>query len=360
MKSKKRKALSSCLFILNSVRSPRKARRVARILIAAGAPLPVEAGSTAEFRSAVRSFPGSAARHLIVFGGDGTVSEALNVLFEKEGSAGRLAGKALGFIRGGSGNGYHDSYGVPVSLRRQIAAIAERVERNLTLEVDLLKADLGGRALFGQLMGLGFDARVLARRAGRLRVKPRQGLLGYVLAFMGSFASLGRPITAAQSPLTLTIPEVEGAADDDRGGPVFSASSLTSRAPMIEIGKRPFYGNRFKVCPGAVPDDGRMEIVLFNFDTKLSVLACLIPLWMGWHRLLNRSGPLVEHFSAERVLVASDEPLALHVDGELPSPDLAVRSFSVSVLPKAVSFLVPQQLVGAESSAGSNHRGQTS
>jgi diacylglycerol kinase family enzyme len=360
MKSKNRKALSTCLFVLNSMRYPRKARRLARLLKAAGAPPPFEAGSAAEFREAVRSFPGSAAPYLIVFGGDGTVSEALNVLFEREGSAELLRGKALGFIRGGSGNGYHDSYGVPVSLRRQIAAIEESAERNLTLDVDLLKADLGGRALFGQLVGLGFDARVLARRAGRPRVKPRQGLLGYVLAFIGAFAALGRPIAAAQHPLTLSMQEAGVASDGDRGDPVFPAAPLTSLAPLIEIGKRPFYGNRFKVCPGAVPDDGRMDVVLFNFESKLSVLVRLIPLWMGWHRMLNRRLPLVEHFSAERVLIASDEPLALHVDGELPPPDFVVRSLSVSVIPRAVSFLVPRRLGGAVSRAGSNHRIQTS
>jgi diacylglycerol kinase family enzyme len=360
MKSKNRDALSSCLFVLNPIRSPRKARRLARLLEAAGAPPPVETVSTAEFRSAVSSFPGSAARYLIVYGGDGTVNEALNALFEREWAAERLRGKALGFIRGGSGNGYHDSYGVPVSLRRQVAAIGESAERNLTLDVDLLEVDLGGRALFGQLVGLGFDARVLARRTGRPPEKPRRGLYGYVPAFIGAFAALGRPITAEQSPLTLSMQAPEGAADGGLGNPVFPAAPLTSRAPMIEIGKRPYYGNRFKVCPGAVPDDGRMEIVLFNFDTKLSVLVRLVPLWMGWHRMLNRRGPLVEHFSAERVLITSDEPIAIHVDGELPPPDLVVRSLSVSVLPKAVRFLVPRRFTGAVSMAESIHGIQTS
>jgi diacylglycerol kinase (ATP) len=335
------------MFVVNPTRSPRKARRLTRLLNAAGAPAPVWAASKAEFRSAVRSFPGSAARYLIVFGGDGTVSEALNVLLEGGSPAGLLRGKAVGFLRGGSGHGYHDSYGVPVRLRRQVAAVERSVERAQTLAVDVLKADIGGRTMFGQLVGLGFDAAVLARM--RERSKPLRGLLGYVRAFIGAFCAMGRPIDAKRSPLVLRLEGSGGADESVRGGPVLPAGRLESRAPMIEIGKRPFYGNRFKVCPGAVPDDGRMDVVLFNFETRSSVLLCLIPLWMGWHRMLGGRRRLVEHLGAGRVRISSDEPLAIHVDGELPPPDAAARFLTVSVLPAAVNFLVPRVPAGAVS-----------
>ena len=349
------KDFSPCAFVINPSRCPRKARSLARLLEKAGASRVVVTAAREDFRGAVRSFMGSPERYLILFGGDGTVHEALNTLFEAGGPRGRLEGKAIGFIRGGSGNGYHDSYLVPVNLARQLSSLLESVARNLTVEVDLLEIDRGDTVVFGQIAGIGFDAEVLARRKTGARGGGRgwdlhAGLPGYIRAFLSAFRNLEGRIMESQNPYTLRMPGGTGPDGGEAARDPSKTAGITVRSPLIEIGKRAFYGNRFRVCPGAVCDDGLMEIRVFNFETKLTVIANLIPLWLGRHDRINRRAkrrgrPLIEVFKTERLTIHSEKPLVFHVDGELPPSNLAARSLAVTVRPRALSFLVPRRFV---------------
>jgi diacylglycerol kinase family enzyme len=129
-----------------------------------------------------------------------------------------------------------------------------------------------------------------------------------------------------------------------------STESIRTGAPLIAIGKRPFYGNRFKVCPGAQPAQGPMEVVVFDFKRKCSVVLHILPLWMGWHRWINRfhgnkQGFPIKHFQADCCILTAQKPFDYHIDGELiipqqkPAGKLVV---SISIIEEAISFLVPK------------------
>ncbi len=75
-----------------------------------------------------------------------------------------VKGKALGFLRGGTGNGIQDSYEIPFILSHQIDSYIESVKNTYLEPVDLLKITVGERIIYGQLVGLGIETQVLKIR----------------------------------------------------------------------------------------------------------------------------------------------------------------------------------------------------
>lgn len=286
----------------------------------------------------VEQFLGDDGTCLLVYGGDGTIHQTITTLYER--SPEKTARIGLGFLRGGSGNGYHDSYRVPRRLNAQFDALARSLDRGLEIPVDLLRVQSGNRVVYGQLAGLGFDAAVLKRRErgmkGRILLP---GMVSYGIsvagAFIFDFGELHR-----ERGILLTRDEVV------RDEVVLLEKQ--SRALQIEMAKREFYGNGFKICPGARCDGGSQDVFLFNVHSPLGMLAALPLLWAGRHRWLQGSKagpPPVEHHLADRVRVTTPGPFSYHVDGELMSSGEqdGSHTLEVSVIPRAVRFLVPER-----------------
>jgi diacylglycerol kinase family enzyme len=309
-----------------------------------------------DFARSVRDFTEGDEANLLIYGGDGTIHRALNVLVPILTENAHARTKSIGFFRGGSGNGYHDSYRIPRTLKKQLSTFAESMYRGHSVPVDIMEIRHDSLVRYGQLFGTGFDADVLKRRNARLvntgsRKKPKPGLLNYIRAALTSFCRL----EIRHTPLAGDHrSEQEGSGtirleigQEERN----SVKILQSCALMIVIGKRPFYGNRFRVCPGAGPARGPMELILFDFKRKRSVVFHVLPLWMGWHGLINRiygkkSEVPIKHYPADSCRIAAKNPFYFHVDGELITPkprtteEYAVR---ISILQGAVTFLVPKQ-----------------
>jgi diacylglycerol kinase family enzyme len=301
-----------------------------------------------------------------VWGGDGTAHLAINAMME----TGCNPEKAVGFLRGGTGNGIQDSYSVPFGLSRQVHTYARSISRNLTVKVDLLRVAEGARVRFGQLLGLGFDARVLRLREEGARGRRRStGLFGYGLAVLRAFLTgsfSGGP------EYRIVLRDGKYAYRGPRINAEYSFRQLERRsgAPMIEVGTRPYYGKLFKVCPDVVCNDGNMDLYIFDIPHKRSVVFNFSALWRGKHdvinrRLIARRLGMIERYEVRRVDVACAEDFHYHVDGELlrataapeavTAPEAATAPaggsggdrggarLSVSVVPEALRFLVPER-----------------
>ncbi|MFW6181782.1 MAG: diacylglycerol/lipid kinase family protein [Spirochaetota bacterium] len=292
---------------------------------------------------------------LLVYGGDGTIHHTLITLYRL--SPQRTAAVRLGFLRGGSGNGYHDSYGVPRLLRAQLRTLARSLEWGLEVPVDLLRVESGGRVVYGQMAGVGFDAEVLKRRERSAEGKsPSPGILRYALSGAEAlFDGAGDLRREWDIRLEGVKPEpgARGISVKDPGpeapGAAGSCVERRVQAVQIEMAKREFYGNGFRICPGARPTGGTQDVYLFAPRSPLGVLAALPLLWTGNHRWINRlrggSRP-VERCQARVARVRAFGPFSYHVDGELMKSGGQEGSYSleVSVVPRAVRFLVPRRL----------------
>jgi diacylglycerol kinase family enzyme len=335
--------------IINPSRYPTYSRHLEKVSRRLSRGIILTSSSPEHFRQLIYEFCRSSVEYLLVWGGDGTANTAINVLMEhRDEWVGR---KHIGFLRGGSGNGIQDSYEVPMGLRKQIRTYLDSIEHGYTQEVDLLRLQNGREVRYGQLVGLGLDAEVLDIRNrvtgyGGSQVKP--GLPGYAKA---GIRVLGRGLKSYRSNLTASLAEGKYALRGPRTNAEipFREANFTSRAPLVEIGTRPYYGSFFKICPDVVCNDGYLGVYFYNFTSALSVFFNLPYLWRGKHHLINhhwakKGHPLIERFEVKEARLLSPTPFKAHIDGELISPAREERGYSigVNIEPRALDFLVPQ------------------
>ncbi|MCL8208425.1 MAG: diacylglycerol kinase family lipid kinase [Actinomycetia bacterium] len=285
--------------IYNPIAGGRRAQKIVDGLAAALARVPDlevtatrDRGHATELARAVADVPGMV---VISVGGDGTHHEVVNGL-------GPHAAAAMAVIPAGSGNDFPAGIGVPA-------------DPALALEVALSgqprAIDLGqvNDQYFLTVVGAGFDAEV----AGDINARPHGGS-GLWLYLGGILRQLFR---YRCQPLTVTLDGV----------------TRTRDTLMIAAGNTARYAGGIRICPGADPADGRLEVVWVGAVSPLGILPILARAYSGRH---------VEHRITEthavRELVVDGPPaLYVHADGELVG-HLPVR---IRIHPLALTLQLP-------------------
>ena len=352
MRGSIRTAFDSCTFIINPTRFPEYAKILKRILKRAEVPVVIESRSKEHFIQSVRDFCCGEYRHLLVWGGDGTAHDAINALTEEISADSTLRHrKIVGFLRGGSGNGIQDSYEVPIRIRNQVLSYAESLANNYTVDVDLLETESGAERSFCQLVGFGFDAELLKQRSqrvykrGKHRGLVRSGIGAYLGAAWTTLANFHRIRTTDRF---IDLYDGKYAFKGTRVNAEIPFESLrrTSNAIEIEVGSRPYYGRLFKICPDVVCNDGYLDVYLFNFATRRSVIRNSFRLWAGRHEQINKhltieDKPIIERYEVKKVTITSENAIDYHVDGEIRRTSGPTHSVSIRVLPSQLTFVVP-------------------
>ncbi|MEU5158084.1 diacylglycerol kinase [Streptomyces sp. NPDC020875] len=235
---------------------------------------------------------------LIAVGGDGLVSLALQA----------VAGTPtpLGVIAVGTGNDFARTLGLPV--RDPAAAgrlAAEVLKGGGAREIDLGRA---GDRWFGTVLASGFDSRVNERgnRMGRIA-----GRFTYDLALLAELAAL-RPI-----PYRLGL--------DD--GP-----DLEVEAILVAVGNGDSYGGGMRICAGAVPDDGLLDVTVVAACDRRTLLRVFPRVYQGTHL----DHPKVTVHRVRSVRLAA-EGLTAYADGER----LGSLPLTAECVPGALRVLAP-------------------
>jgi diacylglycerol kinase family enzyme len=338
--------------LINPHRYPQYIRKLKQIVRRGYDARIIETAGPDDFRNQVRNFLEGDRRYLLVWGGDGTAHLAINAWMAHRNAQGAINGqRAIGFLRGGSGNGIQDSYEVPFSLRRQIDCYAAAMNSRFIQQVDLLRLDSPSGPIYGQLIGVGFDAEVIRLREGRIGGKrlKRGAMARYLGASARAFSS---PALSRRREYRISLGHGKYALRSTRANAevAFERLEYGLRPMMIEIGTRPFYGRMFKVCPDVVCNDGAMDVYHFLFENRRQVLFHLFSLWNGWHHRINRYNaergrPLIERYEVRETMIGSGEQFPFHIDGELrdawPAPG-GGYGISVGIEAGALNFLVPE------------------
>jgi YegS/Rv2252/BmrU family lipid kinase len=242
----------------------------------------------------------SGARTVLAWGGDGTINEVGSIL------AGTAV--ALGIVPAGSGNGFAAELGIPW----QPAAAIDVVLRGRDRLVDA--GELDGR-LFFNIAGIGFDA-VVAEQFNLQRLGNRG---------MGPYVRIGIRETFRYKAVSYRV-----TLDDE---------TLVSNALLIAFANGREYGNRIRVAPQALVDDGKLEAVVVEDRTPMSRL------WTSRHLAFGTA-----HKAARVVLrsiasarVETDGDILYHVDGEVGR---AQRAVLVRVRPEILKVRVPREVDG--------------
>lgn len=218
---------------------------------------------------------------VIVIGGDGSVQEAINGLL------GAGAGLELGIVPAGTGNDLARSLGVARDLERSWRIAIGHATR--AVDVAAAMNGSGDQRWFASAGGIGFDAQVAHRMAGRDWWQ--HGRAGYV---MSTLAELRR----------LRHRDVRVSLD---GG-----SKRDGRVMFIAIANGAYYGGGMRIAPDARVDDGLIDLCIVGDVSRLTALAQIPNLYRGTHT----RHPAVSMARGRVLEIDGDPETRVHLDGE--------------------------------------------
>jgi len=245
-------------------------------------------------------------RFIVAVGGDGTVHEVVNGMFEGDRPIAEDA--VLGVVAAGSGCDFVKTFGLP-----QGAATAVRhLTGDSLFPIDVGKVtyrDHDGREqsrLFPNIAeaGLGGDTVARAERLPRWMGRSRY--------FWGFWLTV-RKFKSAEIRLQADRRE------------------WTGRGNNVVIANGQFFGGGMKISPRSMPDDGRLDVQV-STGPKTDAFTTLPKIYKGEHV----PSPNIREFLASRIEVDADRPLRIEADGEVLGTTPAV----FEVLPKTVRLKI--------------------
>jgi diacylglycerol kinase (ATP) len=299
-------AIGRIALLVNPVAGRGKARQAARRARIRFAERGVEvrelmgadvAASRAMARDAVADGPDA----LVVVGGDGMVHLALPAVVG--------TGTPLGVIPAGTGNDQAREYGWP---RKSPERAADVIADGHTRAIDLGRAVTadGRETCFGSVLATGFDS-LVSDRTNRMRWP--HGRTRYNVAMLAEFVNL-RPL-----PFVLTFAE----------GRVTERDLL-----LVAVGNTRSYGGGMRICPGADPGDGLLDVTIGAAAPRRQVLRQMPRVYRGTH-VRQRQVEVVRTTG----LRIESPGINAYADGDYLGP----LPVDVTVLPAAARLLVPGQ-----------------
>jgi diacylglycerol kinase (ATP) len=241
-------------------------------------------------------------RRFIAVGGDGTVHEILNGVYERAHSKDRIA---LGFLPLGTGNSFLRDFskdGAGASLE----ALIEGRKR----AVDLIRlTHTKGEIYSFNLLSLGFTADVGALT--NRYFKPF-GYLGYLLGVFVRVVQLRRRSFRLRC-------------DDDKDWD-------ESRCLFLSFSNSKFTGGTMLIAPQADPADGLIEFVRWGPIGRIGLLRMLPKLYDGTHI----KHPLASRRAVRHIEFGVQVPVDVLIDGEIA----ALECVSLDIIPAAVDIYI--------------------
>jgi len=213
-------------------------------------------------------------KDIIAMGGDGTVNEVLNGLADTD-------GVRLGIIPCGSGNDFAAAVGIPATPQGALDVLLNCEPK----PTDYLECS-GVRGL--NIIGAGIDVEILKLC---YKAKVLRGSLNY-------FVSLLRCLMVFEFYRFKAIFNGERA---DHNALIVCACN----------GKR--FGGGIGICPDAVVDDGKLDVVMVENVTKSMIPGALIKLMQG--KILEQK--FTRRELTDHLLVEFEKPATIQIDGEL-------------------------------------------
>lgn len=242
---------------------------------------------------------------LVVVGGDGSVNEVAN------GLVGLDSPPDIAVVPRGTGWDFVRTFSIPRKIEDAVAVALGSARRQIDLGVVTYRSWDGSeaRTAFANVGSAGMSG-AIAQRANDTS-KALGGKASYLWATLAVFARW----SATEVRLTVDGEHREGAMFD------------------VVVANGRFFGGGMKICPEAEPDDGLFDVLTIGDVTKRDLVSTMPRIYRGTHL----PHPRAELLRGRTVVVESDEPLPIELDGEQPGTTPA----AFEVLPSAVRLRVP-------------------
>lgn len=208
----------------------------------------------------------------IAAGGDGTVHTVASKLVGSD--------KILGVLPLGSGNGFAKEFGFSLNIRSLIS----NIKRGDTVDIDVIEVN---EKLCLNVAGIGLDSFV-AHSFSNLKLR---GFLPYMALTFKTFLQL--------RPFHVTI-KSEGEV------------IVNEKLFVLTIANTRQFGNNAFIAPLALPNDGKIDIVLIKPFPKILGSLFIIRLFT---KRINKS-KYVRHIQTDKEIVIETDETRFHIDGE--------------------------------------------
>ena len=242
---------------------------------------------------------------VVSVGGDGTIHEIANGLYE----AGGNEDAVLGIVSTGTGSDYIRTVGLP----RRFEEACERFLKPIKVTVDLGVVEYQNngdrkKRLFVNFAGMGFDAEIVRR------TKQQYKSLGSMLSYlMGTFATI---VSYRNREVSLKV----------------DGEEMKRKVCTVIMNNGKYGGGGMFTAPDADLSDGMLDMMVIGDVSRPDLLYSLPRIYRGTH-LTHRK---VTMKKAREVEVTSELPMYIQADGELLG-ELPAR---FSVLPSALNIAV--------------------
>jgi len=252
-----------------------------------------------------KSAVGKGCEVVVSVGGDGTIHEIVNGLYEAGGSS----NVAVGIVNTGTGADYIRTIGVPRRYKDACKCLLSPNRRSVDLGVvEYTKNGQRMKRLFVNFAGIGFDAEVV--RATTEKFKALGDMPSYL---MGLFSTL---MSYENRDVSITV-------DGEHG---------ERRVCTVMLNNGRYAGGGMMPAPNADPGDGFFDVVIINDMTKPDLIMSLPRIYRGTHL----THPKVTLLRAREVEIKPTLTSAVQADGEL----LGEAPARFSVLPGALNVII--------------------
>ncbi|MFA5890281.1 MAG: diacylglycerol kinase family protein [Actinomycetota bacterium] len=229
----------------------------------------------------------SGTRFVVAVGGDGTVHEVVNGMMADDGPVNPDA--VLGVVAAGSGCDFARTFDLPRDFER----IAEYLGGTKTRRIDVGrvrfvdKAGAQGARWFPNIadVGYGSESTALAQRL------PRS--LGRAVYLIAAWATLAR-----FRPERVTI--------------TMDSDTYEGKMNHLAVANCKFFGGGMKVAPNAIPDDGLLDVSVFDGHRSDMIFKA--------HKIFKGSHvphPNIREYRSVRVEIKAASPMLVEADGEI-------------------------------------------
>jgi diacylglycerol kinase (ATP) len=243
---------------------------------------------------------------IVSVGGDGTIHEIVNGMYQDGGNKDVL----LGIVSTGTGSDYIRTVGLP----RRYEEACERFLKPIKITVDLGVVEYQNngtrqKRLFVNFAGMGFDAEIVRRTTQHY--KAMGSLLSYL---MGTLATV---VSYRNREISLRVDGIE----------------VTRKVCTVIMNNGKYGGGGMLTAPGADLSDGLLDVITVGDISRPDLLYSLPRIYKGTHV----THPKVSMAQAREIEIGSlDGIMHLQADGELLG-ELPAR---FSVLPLALNIAV--------------------
>ncbi len=263
------------------------------------------AGRDEQYQIEFTEYPGHAAAltrqhvqsdryRVYAVGGDGTLNEVLNGIVGSDSS--------LAVIPAGTGNDFVKTLGRKMELQELLHLTIKGKEKPLDLAV------INNR-YFINISSVGFDAEVVEKT---LRFK--KGLLAGVSYLAGVLLTLLR---YKNHPLNITV----------------DGESISTRFLLIAVANGRYYGGGFLPTPGALLDDGLLDICMIGKKNIFEIMGTIAKYMKGTHHTVKR----VSFLKGKEINISCEKEIAVNIDGEVER----LRELNFKIIPAGIKMVVP-------------------